>query len=204
MARAAAATPLERQEQGRLQGQIRIASSAYASNKDERMALAAAATPLERQEKARLQSSRWHCWVAGGWFAMLAPPLAVAPLPCVLRCLTATRVQLRVDLATCGHHDCFFVCVAQALFGDGALGQQGALAAAVAALRTMQRSEQQQQTPTAERAMWRQLCADEHESGGWAVPVRCQWLGGGWAVRNAGLGSGSAQRTTQVLCRGQR
>jgi hypothetical protein len=39
MACAAAATPLERQEQGRLQGQIRIASSAYAGNKDERMAV---------------------------------------------------------------------------------------------------------------------------------------------------------------------
>jgi hypothetical protein len=55
MLSSAAATPLERQEQGRLQGQMRIASAAYAGNKEERMACAAAATPLERQEQGRLQ-----------------------------------------------------------------------------------------------------------------------------------------------------
>jgi hypothetical protein len=116
-------------------------------------------------------ASRWHCWVAGGWFAVLAPPPAVAPLPCVLRHLTAARtVKLRVDLAHSSANDCFFVCVAQALFGDDALGRRGALAAAVAALRTMQRGEQQRMAPAAERLMRRQLGAAERHGGGWAVP----------------------------------
>ena len=80
---------------------------------------------------------------------MPPPPPATEPLDHLLRRLTAARaVRLHPDLSN-DAHDCFFVCVAQALFGGGALERRGAITAAVAALRTMQRGEQQLMTPAA-------------------------------------------------------
>ena len=122
---------------------------------------------------------------------MPPPPPATEPLDHLLRRLTAARaVRLHPDLSN-DAHDCFFVCVAQALFGGGVV-KRGAVTAAVAALRTLQRAQQQLLTPAAERWMRRQLGRAERESCGWAVPP----------VRNAGGGErmGVATDAVEAWC----